>query len=207
LFLRDGYAGTTMDAIAAEAGIAKRSLYNNYADKDALFLEIVSGVVGYAEGFARDLRNELRGADAANVAAALHDLARRMVLSIVRLEVIALRRLLIGEARAFPDLARSYFDRAPGRVIEALASGFAHLTRMRALRTPDPRRAAAQFAYLVAGAPLDRAMLVGTIPPGRELRAVAREGTETFLARYAVRATRHRTQEHVGGGNASKAFT
>jgi TetR/AcrR family transcriptional repressor of mexJK operon len=200
LFLRDGYAGTTMDAIAAEAGIAKRSLYNNYADKDALFLEIVSGVAGYAEGFARDLRNELRGAVAgANVAATLHDLARRMVLSIVRPEVIALRRLLIGEARAFPDLARTYFDRAPGRVIEALASGFAHLTKVRALRTPDPRRAAAQFAYLVAGDPLDRAMLVGTIPPDRELRAVAREGTETFLARYAVRATRHRAQEHVVG--------
>ena len=117
----------------------------------------------------------------------LHDVARRMALAIVRPEVVALRRLLIGESRTFPDLARDYFDRAPGRVIAALASGFAHLTNVRVLRTPDPRRAATQFAYLVVGAPLDRAMLSGTVPPRGELIAGAHEGVETFLARYGAR--------------------
>src|SRR5262249_7524567 len=34
---------------------------------------------------------------------------------------------LIGEARLFPALAAEYFDRAPGQVIAALASGFEHL--------------------------------------------------------------------------------
>ena len=188
LFLREGYGGTTMDAIAVEAGIVKRSLYNHYADKNALFLEIVSGVTGFAEGFARGLRAELRAATAAaDSAGMLHDIARRLAVAIVRPEVVALRRLLIGESRAFPDLARDYFDRAPGGVIAVLASGFEHLTAVRVLRTPDPRRAASQFAYLVAGAPLDRAVLVGTVPPRAELLAGAREGVKTFLARYGAR--------------------
>jgi hypothetical protein len=38
----------------------------------------------------------------------------------------------------------------------------------------------------VAGEPLDRAMLVGTTPTRRHLIVGAREGVETFLARYAV---------------------
>jgi hypothetical protein len=48
----------------------------------------------------------------------------------------------------------------------------------------DPRQAAAQFAYLVAGEPLDRAVLVGTIPSKARIIAGAREGVRTFMARY-----------------------
>src|SRR5690606_4585950 len=119
---------------------------------------------------------------AADLPATLHDLGRRLALAIVRPEVVALRRLLIGEARTVPDLAKEYYDRAPGRVIAALAEGFAQLSRAGLLRAPDPRRAAEQFAYLVAGAPLDRAMLAGTIPLRKQLHAHARDGVETFLA-------------------------
>ena len=191
LFLRQGYAGTTMEEIAAQAGLTKRTLYNNYADKDALFREIVADVLAYAEEFVGALHEEFTvGVTAANLRASLHDLGRRLALGIVRPEVIALRRLLIGEARGFPALAAEYFDRAPGQVLEALASGFAHLDRARLLRVPDPARAAAQFAYLVAGEPLDRAMLGGTVPPRARVIACARDGVKTFLARYEARKDR-----------------
>lgn len=186
LFLRKGYAGTTMDEIAALAGLTKRTLYNNYADKEALFVLIVADVLAYAEAFARALRSEFAaGTTPAQRPAALHDLGRRLALGIIRPEVVALRRLLIGEARAFPELARQYFDRAPGQVIDALASAFARLAKRRLLHVPNPRRAAEQFAYLVAGAALDRAMLLGETPPRAHIVAGARDGVDTFLARYA----------------------
>lgn len=128
LFLGQGYAGTTMEEIATLAGLTKRTLYNNYADKDALFTDVVADVIAYAEDFAHGLRGVFAvGITAANVRATLDDLGRRLALAIVRPEVVALRRLLIAEARAFPALARTYYDRAPGQVIEALASGFEHL--------------------------------------------------------------------------------
>ena len=185
LFLRHGYAGTTMEEIAAAAGLTKRTVYNNYGDKDALFRQIVADVLAYAEAFARRLHEEFTvGVTATNLRATLDDLARRLALGIVRPEVIALRRLLIREARAFPSLGAEYFDRAPGQVLDALASGFAQLGRRGLLRVGNPRRAAAQFAYLVAGEPLDRAMLVGTIPPKAAIIAVARDGVETFVARF-----------------------
>jgi TetR/AcrR family transcriptional repressor of mexJK operon len=175
-----------MEQIAAEAGLTKRTVYNNYPDKDALFTQIVGDAVAFAEAFARGLHEEFTvGITASNLRAELHDLGRRLALGIVRPEVIALRRLLIGEARAFPALSREYFDRAPGQVIEALASGFEHLGRAGLLRVSDGRWAAAQFAYLVAGEPLDRAIVVGTVPPKDHVTDCAHEGVETFLARYA----------------------
>lgn len=198
LFLQQGYAGTTMDEIAEAAGLTKRTLYNNYADKDALFTEIVAEVGAYADEFARALRDELAaGTTAANLSKTLHELGRRLALGIVRPEVVAVRRLLIGEARTFPALARRYFDRAPGQVLKVLSAGFARLGKAGLLRVSQPRRAAAQFAYLVAGQPLDRAVLVGTVPPRAEIIACAREGVETFLARYVRNPTQNRSSRSV----------
>ena len=98
--------------------------------------------------------------------------------------MVAIRRLLIGESREFPSLAKQYFDRAPGQVLEALASGFRRLRRNGLLDMADSRRAAAQFAYLVAGEPLDRAVLIGTIASKKQITGGARQGVRTFLARY-----------------------
>jgi TetR/AcrR family transcriptional regulator, mexJK operon transcriptional repressor len=184
LFLRHGYAGTTMDEIAALAGLTKRTVYNNYGDKDALFREVIVDTIAVAEDFVRDMRDAFAGKSAAQIPAALEAFGRSLALGIVRSEVVAIRRLLIGEARGFPDLAVQYFKRAPGQVMETLAERFAKLAQAGLLGIDDPRRAAAQFAYLVAGAPLDRAVLTGAIPPEREIVATAREGVRTFLARY-----------------------
>jgi TetR/AcrR family transcriptional regulator, mexJK operon transcriptional repressor len=187
LFLDKGYAGTTMEDIASSAGLTKATVYNNYADKDALFIEVVGGFIAYAGEFARGLREDFAAeVSAANLRATLEDLGRRLVLAVVRPEVIALRRLLIGEARTFPVLAKDYFDRAPGQVIEALTAGFEHWRQRGLLQLTDAGCAAAQFAYLVAGEPLDRGMLVGAVPPRSRLIAGSREGVETFLARYGV---------------------
>lgn len=41
LFLRDGYERTTVDAITAEAGVSKPTLYDHFGDKEGLFSAIV----------------------------------------------------------------------------------------------------------------------------------------------------------------------
>jgi TetR/AcrR family transcriptional repressor of mexJK operon len=185
LFLEQGYAGTTMEQIAARAGLTKRTVYNNYGDKDALFTQIVADVLSYAETFSRELHEEFdESVASASLRIALHNLARRLALGIVRPEVLAIRRLLIGEASAFPKLGSEYFDRAPGQVLDALASRFAHLSRRGLLRVRHAHRAAEQFAYLVVGAALDRAMLTGAMPSKKRIAASASDGVETFLARY-----------------------
>src|SRR5690606_27615821 len=106
-------------------------------------------------------------------------------------------------ARAFPELTRTYYDHAPGQVILALRSWFAELTRAGVLRAAGTRSAAEQFAYLVAGGALDRAMLTGVMPSRRHVTMRAREGVETFLARYGP--ARSRTVTARGRSRAATA--
>lgn len=186
LFLSQGYASTTMDQIAAEAGLSKRTLYNVFETKEALFSEIVSEVIAFAEKFAERMSEELEGLDVANAAVALRDLAVKLALGVLRPEVIALRRLLIREAEAFPAIAEDYFERAPGRVMCALSDCFEKLGQCQVLRIDRPRRVAEHFAYLVAGAPLDRAVLTGRLASEAEVKACAEDGVDTFLARYGT---------------------
>lgn len=46
LFLRNGLRGTTMEAIARQAHVAKPTLYAQFADKDAVFNAIIETMVG-----------------------------------------------------------------------------------------------------------------------------------------------------------------
>jgi TetR/AcrR family transcriptional repressor of mexJK operon len=185
LFLEHGYSGTTMEQIAAAAGLTKRTLYNNYGDKHALFTQIIADVLAYVERFARGLDAELTvEAVSPNVRQALEAVGERLALAILRPEVIALRRLVIAESRTFPGLAAEYFDRAPAHVLRSLTSAFAGLSRHGLLRVADPARAAAQFAYLIAGEFLDRAIMIEDLPSQGQVVACAREGVQTFWARY-----------------------
>lgn len=54
LFAERGFESTTMDAIAQHAGVSKPTLYNHWADKEALMLEVmlyVNGIRGEREDF------------------------------------------------------------------------------------------------------------------------------------------------------------
>lgn len=186
LFLRNGYAATTMDEIAEEAGLTKRTLYNNCANKAALFTEAVTEAIAFAESFAGALDDDYFDQVAADPTSTLHDLAERLALGILRPRVIALRRLLVSEAGTFPQLPKEYFERAPGAMLGALTRGFERMKTMGALQISDARLAAEQFAYLTVGALLDEAILVGTVPSKKKALAKAEAGVRTFLVAFGT---------------------
>lgn len=187
LFLRHGYQGTSTDEIARLAAVSKRTVYNNFGDKERLFTEIILGITVTAEQLADEFASELRRAE--DVPSALRDVARRLLEAVTRPLVLRLRRLLIAEARRFPDLAREYYRGAPGRTLGALAAAFESLAERGALVVPDPQRAAEHFAFLVLGATLDRAMFDGeqSIPSDAELQRTADDAARAFLAAYGAR--------------------
>lgn len=184
LFLDRGYQGTSTDDIATAAGVSKRTLYNNFGDKETLFTEIVLGITDAAARFADELVPRLH--EARDVPGTLHDLARRLLDTVTRPQVLQLRRLLISEAGRFPELAGEYHRRAPGRVLAALATAFEELAARGALTAPDPRLAAEHFAFLVLGATLDRAMFEPAQPPPSDVERdrTADAGVRVFLAAY-----------------------
>lgn len=50
LLLKQGFRATTMEAIAAEAGIAKATLYKYYGDKDAVFVALATDLLVAVHG-------------------------------------------------------------------------------------------------------------------------------------------------------------
>jgi len=107
---------------------------------------------------------------------------------VVRPDVLRLRRLVLGEVGRFPDLAQTYYERVPGRVIAALTDLFAGLADQGRLRLEDPALAAQHFAWLTLGDPLDRGMFYPIQETIREadLDRMADAGTQVFLAAYAA---------------------
>lgn len=156
VFLEKGYLGTSVDEIAARAGVSKQTIYTHFRNKDELFAEVVLGNAVRAEAFASDMLATFRGAD--DVEAGLRELARTYVRFVIRPDVIRLRRLVIAEASRFPDLARTYHERVPARMYTELAGLFAELMQAGQLRRGDPETAAQHFVWLILGQPLDRMM-------------------------------------------------
>ncbi|TDD66213.1 TetR/AcrR family transcriptional regulator [Jiangella aurantiaca] len=184
VFLAHGYAGTTIDQIAAEAAVSKPTVYKHFSDKQALFTEIVTRTVDEAaEPVHAEVAN-LR--DTGDVAADLRDLARRQLSMVMRPRLLQLRRLVIGEAGRFPELGRLFAERGPARTMADLAAAFRALTERGLLAADDAELAAAHFNWLVMSVPLNRAMLTGddTPPSAAELRRYADEGVRVFLAAY-----------------------
>lgn len=187
LFLAKGYVGTSMDEVAARARVSKQTVYTHFTDKERLFTELVLTNTGRVDTFLDAIAAALH--DATDVERALHELARRYVRYVTRPEVVQLRRLILAEAGRFPELARAYHERVPQRVVAAIAAELAHLTERGILRVDDVRVAADQFAWLVLGPPLDRAMFhgAGDLPAPAELDRLADAAVRTFLAAYSPR--------------------
>ncbi len=182
-FAEHGYTDTSVDDIAARAGLAKRTVYNIYGDKETLFLAAIGESIAIAEAFAGTVT--ARVADMTDPWTELPSIAVRLASEVLLGPVVPLRRLIARESFHFPDLAAEYRDKAPESVLRALAGGFEAASRRGVLAIEDPELAAEHFAYLVMGAELDRRMLGDTTSAERVERR-ARSGVTVFLRAYGV---------------------
>ena len=179
LFLEHGFAGTSVDAVTAAAGVSKPTIYSHFQTKDALFDAVVrdggpgpwvpAGIP--ATG---DPRRDL-------------ELAARAVADLPP-DFVAWDRLVAAEAVRQPDLARIHFDRGPGRVLRLLADLFRTLDGTGGFTVGDPDQAAEFFLGMATGVPLLQGRLCIAPPPRVRTGDPSGELADRFLLAYSTQA-------------------
>jgi TetR/AcrR family transcriptional regulator, mexJK operon transcriptional repressor len=184
LFLQQGYHGTTVDQIAAQAQVSKQTVYKQFGEKEELLFAIVSAVLDQAA--APVLGRIAALTNTTDLEGDLTELAVEYLHTVLAEPVTQLRRLVIAEAGRLPRLAEMYYRRAPATTLEALAETFGRLHDRGLLRSIDPSMAADHFAFLVVGRPIDQALFFGGTRAKAEIdpAGYARHAVAVFLAAY-----------------------
>jgi len=185
LFLQKGYRAATTDEIATQAKVSKQTIYRNFPDKAALFNTLVRESIDRAQSFLKDTAATF--SEAEDLGAALRAIALGYLDTVFSPHVLQLRRLIIGEAQHFPELAQYYYREVPGRTLDTLAEDFKILSKRGLLRVRNAQSAARHFAALLIMLPLDRAMF-GVVTSRSEMEQQALEGIDAFLSAYGIEA-------------------
>ncbi len=185
LFARDGYERTSVDAIAAEAGVSKRTVYSHYGDKENLFLLVLGETYDTMRERVGDIvdRN-LRDVD--DVRPALTTCIREIVRTITRApERATLIRLLISEAPHFPAILDLWHNRG---IVPLIAEPLAKLAAAGLLDADDPAQAAEHLSALTLGQ-VNNKSIMGTVQlTDSEAERIIVSGIAAFMRAYAPAA-------------------
>jgi TetR/AcrR family transcriptional regulator of autoinduction and epiphytic fitness len=143
LFLERGFGAVSMDEMAEAAGVARRTLYNQFASKEEIFREMLLRVSGQLEdAFPPGI--ETKG----NVEDVLRLIARAILELHKQPQYLGFLRMVVADARQFPWIAEE-FAAVMDPLTERLARYLDHLTRMAILDCRNPILAAHQFMGLL----------------------------------------------------------
>ncbi|MBB5046653.1 AcrR family transcriptional regulator [Rhodopseudomonas rhenobacensis] len=176
LFSETSFEATTVDLIAAKAGISKQTFYARFDSKEALFAAVI-----------RKRMNDLFLASPGQP-----DRAGPIEPTLVRIGVelskralspaaIAIDRLISSEAYQFRQLALAYQESAT-HARGLIAGIFSNAMREGQITTADSRFLAQQFLFSVVDGPTRALILTGkTAKPEQELREQVRAAVDLFL--------------------------
>lgn len=139
LFLERGFGSVSMDELAEAAGVARRTLYNQFASKEEIFREMLGRVSGQLEG-AFPPGIETQG----DVEEVLRQVARMILGLHNQPEYLGFLRMVVADSRQFPWIADE-FAAVMEPQTERLTRYLAHLTALGILDCRNPTLAAHQF--------------------------------------------------------------
>jgi AcrR family transcriptional regulator len=183
VFAEKGFAGARIEEIARRAGLSKGTVYLYYPTKEDLFRAVVeTAVLPNIEA----LEQMMLAADLP-FADRLRLMLPRFAELVTVLPVGAVAKMVIGESRNFPELAKVWYDNVISRAIGILSRLIADAQARGEVREGDPRT----HAFSIVGP-----MLIGVLwretftPVGGapiDLPAIARQHVETVVAGLAAK--------------------
>lgn len=180
VFRAEGYEAASMDRVAERAGASKRTVYNHFGSKEALFEEVVTRLFDaqmaskqIAWDPRRTLEEQLRDFARAKGAVAEDDAA------------MALTRVVLGVAIRDPGIIERFLSRYQGEE-DALLLWLERAHAAGALVVPDVALAAELFWSMAGGALFWPAAVMGCQDLAARER-ITDELVACFLARYQPR--------------------
>ena len=143
LFTSKGYEGTSIDDIAAAAGVSRQTVYTHYGCKENLF------------GLAISTKCKTSGIDPdaidpeAAPEAMIPVIARRFLELITSPEATKVHAVCTGSAETHPELGQVYFERGPLKTVEVVAEYLSAQDRAGRLRVEHPEHAAWQLLCML----------------------------------------------------------
>ena len=182
LFLQNGFANTSVNAIVREAGGSLATLYAEFGSKESLFESVLSERA--ARFFPEDSSAPKQSPDAQ---AELRALATQMLKRMLSDDGLAVYRLAVHEAPRFPALRKALLEVGMPGLLDRTASYLRTLEDRGALEIENSAEArqlaASRFIALVQGQVVFSAACGGVIS-ARARAAHVNEAVEAFLKMY-----------------------
>jgi AcrR family transcriptional regulator len=177
VFAEKGFAAARLDEIARRAGVSKGTLYLYFKDKEDLFRAVVRDAIVPNVAAITEAISTMRAPFADVVRMFLAGFAEREA----RLPLGAVAKMVIGESRNFPELARVWHDEVASKAIGGLAAFVKGAQERGEVRAGDPRLYAfSLMGPMVLGA-LWRATLVPAGGEPLDLVELSRQHAEAVL--------------------------
>jgi TetR/AcrR family transcriptional repressor of mexJK operon len=175
-FLRHGYQGTSVNAIARDSGISKESIYRYFSSKKELFEAVIAKELAEYQQKLHSLDYEF-GSIAIDVL--LPQIAESIIAAVTTDRTLSLRRLIFHETRKTPDIGRYYYEVGPQEAYRDLEKVFAH-------HRSESRLPPEKLAQYFVGMVLHFTMLMRLCGIAKPLTAeqrqnLAAEATKDFL--------------------------
>jgi TetR/AcrR family transcriptional repressor of mexJK operon len=194
VFLRDGFAATSTDAIAAEARVSKRTLYSYYPGKKELFADVMRELtLENPQIRALESIEEMSPGGEEELRRDLLELAQKIVATMMQPDYLALLRTTIADTHRFPQLGGIFRATVPERAMRSFAV-FIEKSRERGVVGPDVDGDTA--ARMFVGPLLTYAVLDGLLTEGPP-RPPAREKIEEIVDLYTQAITDNSGKEAV----------
>lgn len=149
VFLDRGFDHATIEGIAATVGMAKRTIYARYPDKETLFRAAVQRAIDHWTLPVEELRKLETG----DLEETLVAVAGARLRNAVSPNGIRLQRILNAEARRFPDLSRIAYEQGSRPAVRFIAEVLARHGATGGLAIDDPELLGSSFLSLVIGGP------------------------------------------------------
>ncbi|MBB3059672.1 TetR/AcrR family transcriptional regulator [Microbulbifer rhizosphaerae] len=182
LFLSLGFAGTSMDAVAAEAGVSKLTVYSHFSDKESLFSAAVeSKCVNQLPFPMFTLEKD------SPVEEILNRIGAAFLAMIDSEDAVRLLRLMCGMASQDGEVARLFFEAGPKRTQMEMERLLRRATELELLQVEDPAAAAEYFFGMLQGCQHMR-VLIGCCdaPTEAEIRERVEKVVKVFLRAYSA---------------------